>query len=388
MDLSRTTLAAVIGTSDAKGGAEKAFRAILNGFRDEFGMRIRTFTHLPPDEADPDLDTSVLRSPANASLGRMFTNLRRGLLSIDRPAILFPFQINSNILAMGVNRSLPKQSRLPSVLNDRACIDEILEANAQASLSGWLQAPLRHVITRAAYRLGDHVVCNARDNETAVVRFTGLDPSRVSTIYNPLPAHEIQQRFPARERQQLADPASPLFAAHGRMTKQKGFDSLLRAFAEVKRTLPGARLRIVGDGVDRASLEALAGELGVASACEFPGFLSDPLAAIEDADLYILPSRWEGLPNALLEAIAVGLPVVATRCQTGPEEILQDGRAGRLVAVDDVAGLTKSVLELISNHAERSELARRARERALDFGLEINLAGYRAVFEGLPGLDA
>jgi len=387
MDLSRTTLAAVIGMSHGVGGAEKAFRAIVNGFRDEFGMRIRIFTHLPPDGADPDLGTSVLRSPANASLGRMFANLRKGLLSIDRPAILFPFQINSNILGMGANRSLPKQSRLPSVLNDRACIDEILDAGARASLSGRLQAPLRRLITRAAYREGDHVVCNARDNESAVVRFTGLDPSRVSTIYNPLPAREIQQRFPARERHQLADPAAPLFAVHGRMAEQKGFDSLLRAFAEVKKTLPGARLRMVGDGGDRASLEALAGELGVRSACEFPGFLGDPLAAIEDADLYVLPSRWEGLPNALLEAIAVGLPVVATRCPTGPEEILQDGRAGRLVAVDDVPGMTKSMLELISNHAERSELARRARERALDFALEINLAAYRAVFERLPGLD-
>jgi glycosyltransferase involved in cell wall biosynthesis len=316
----------------------------------------------------------------------MFANLRRGLLSIDGPAILFPFQINSNILAMGANRSLPKQRRLPSVLNDRACIDQLLDANARSSLSGRLLAPLRRRLTRAAYRAGDHVVCNARENEKAVVRFTGLDPSRVSTIYNPLAAHDIQRRFPGRDRQRLIHPGAPLFAVHGRMTEQKGLDSLLRAFAQVKETLPGARLRLVGDGADRASLEALAAELGVRSACEFPGFLGDPLAAIEDADLYVLPSRWEGLPNALLEAIALGLPVVATRCPTGPKEILQDGRVGRLVGVDDVPGLAKSMLELISNHAERSELARRARERALDFGLEINLTAYRAVFERLPGL--
>ena len=166
MDLSRTTLAAVIGMSHGVGGAEKAFRAIVNGFRDEFGMRIRIFTHLPPDGADPDLGTSVLRSPANASLGRMFANLRKGLLSIDRPAILFPFQINSNILGMGANRSLPKQSRLPSVLNDRACIDEILDAGAKAMAEKWkpnIHGPLplpEHLNVRVTHHLFNRMAYN------------------------------------------------------------------------------------------------------------------------------------------------------------------------------------------------------------------------------------
>ena len=121
--------------------------------------------------------------------------------------------------------------------------------------------------------------------------------------------------------------------------------------------------------------------MGIEASCEFPGFLSDPISAIEDADIYVLPSRWEGLPNALLEAIAVGLPVVATRCPTGPEEILENGQVGRLVEVDDVAAMAKNVLDLIGDSDERQRLGQRARSRALDFGLDVSLAAYRAVFE-------
>lgn len=381
MDLSRTTLAAVIGTTDRLGGAEKAFRAIVTGLRAEYGMKLRIFVHVLPEEPDSDFEVTVLGQPDRTAIGRMLLNLRRELLALEGPAILFPFQINSNVLAMAVNQSLPRRKRLPAVLNDRAHIDETLAVGANSSLLGRLAAPLRRQLTLRSYRAGDHIVCNARANERDVLRFTGLDASRVSTIYNPLAAKEIQARFPTRDRSVLVTSASPLIAVHARMNEQKGLDSLLRAFAAVKQVHPGARLRMVGDGPERDALEALATELGIESSCELPGFLSDPISAIEDADIYVLPSRWEGLPNALLEAIAVGLPVVATRCPTGPEEILENGQVGRLVEVDDVAAIAKNVLDLIGDSDERQRLGQRARSRALDFGLEVNLAAYRAVFE-------
>ena len=381
MDLSQTTLVAVIGTTDRLGGAEKAFRTIVKGLRDEYGMKLRVFSHIAPQQPDADFEVTVLREPAGSTLGRMFLKLRRELLALEGPAILFPFQINSNMLVMGTNRSLPAKKRCPAILNDRACIDEILAASRISSRIGKWTAPLRRGLAVQAYRAGDHVVCNAQANERAVLRFAGLDESRVSTIYNPLAAKEIQARFPTRDRSVLVDPSSPLIAVHARMDKQKGLDSLLHAFALVKEVHPTARLRIVGDGSEKEALEALARELGVASNCEMPGFLSDPMDAIEDADIYALPSRWEGLPNTLLEAIAVGLPVVATRCPTGPDEILKNGEVGRLVSVDDVSAMAENLLELIADGGERQQLAEKARTRALDFGLDVSLAAYRALLE-------
>lgn len=383
MDLSQVTLIGVIGTTDRLGGAEKAFRAIANGLRSELGLELNVFSHLQPHEPDPDFDVTVLRKAEGASLAQMFRNLRSGLLDVEGPAILFPFQINSNMLAVGANQSLPEARRFPTILNDRACIDELLAATAEASLSGRILSPVRRQLAVRAYRQADHVVCNAEANERAVVRFAGLDPARVSTIYNPLAVAEMQARFPARDRSSLGDPEAPLLATHARMSEQKGLDTLLRVFAQVRKTHPGARLRIVGDGPEKASLEALAGELGVMEACEFPGFLSDPLAAIEEADVYVLSSRWEGLPNSLLEAIGLGLPVVSTRCPTGPDEILLDGEVGRLVAVDDVGAMSTHILELLSEDVVRTQLADKARERAKDFSLDRSVAGYQDIMTRL-----
>ena len=186
MDLSRTTLAAVIGTTDRLGGAEKAFRTIVAGLRAEYGMKLRVFSHIVPEQPNSDFEVTVLRQPEGATVGRMFLNLRRELLTLEGPAILFPFQINSNMLTVAANQSLPRKKRWPAILNDRACIDELLAASASSSLSGKLTAPLRRQLAIRSYRAGDHVVCNAQGNERAVRRFTGLAPSRVSTIYNPL----------------------------------------------------------------------------------------------------------------------------------------------------------------------------------------------------------
>ena len=381
MDLSQVTLISVIGTTDRLGGAEKAFRTITRGLRSELGLTLKTFSHIRPNDPDPDFDVTVLRTPDGASFARMFFNLRSELLKLRGPAVLFPFQINSNVLAVGVNRSLPNEKRFPTILNDRACIDELLAAGAAGSLSGRLQSPLRRQLALRAYRNGDHVVCNAQANERAVLRFAGLDPSRVSTIYNPLAAGEIQSRFPVRDRRVFGNSEAPLLVVHARMDKQKGLDSLLHAFGQIKKVHSGARLRMVGDGPERSYLETLASELGVRSSCEFPGFLSDPLAAIEDGDVYVLPSRWEGLPNTLLEAIAVGLPVVATRCPTGPDEILLDGQVGRLVAVDDVEAMTQNVLELLSDGSLRQDFGEKHESVPKTSVSIVNVSAYKALID-------
>ena len=109
MDLSQVTLISVIGTTDRLGGAEKAFRTITRGLRSELGLKLKTFSHIRPNDPDPDFDVTVLRTPDGASFARMFLNLRSELLKLRGPSVLFPFQINSNVLAVGVNRSLPNE---------------------------------------------------------------------------------------------------------------------------------------------------------------------------------------------------------------------------------------------------------------------------------------
>jgi glycosyltransferase involved in cell wall biosynthesis len=165
----------------------------------------------------------------------------------------------------------------------------------------------------------------------------------------------------------------PVVIAAGRLTAQKGFDVLLRAFARarVRRSL---RLLILGEGPEKGRLETLAAELGVAGDVELAGYVDNPLPYFRRAALFVLPSRWEGLSNALLEALASGTPVVASRC-SGSTELLDGGRFGALVPVGNVRALSASMLDALGQQHCRENLLARARDYDLSrtLGLYVDL---------------
>lgn len=394
------TIVAVIGAPDAAGGAEKAFSAIVRGFRERLGLEVLVASHLPPQGAGiagpvplagpaatggpAQVSRAVVLRPGGAPPGPgMVLRGRRLIEGAPRPALLFPFQVNSNVLMGLANRLLPRRRRLPIVMNDRAHIDSLTSPLRARTRAGRLRMRLLRGAARRLYRRADAVVCNSIANAEAVRRFVGAAPVRVETIYNPLETDAIAARFPPRDREKWLRPGAPLVTAHGRLEAQKGFDVLIRALARIRQNRAGAgtRLRIVGEGPARGELEALARRLGLADAVELPGHAPDPLPAVEEGDVYVLPSRFEGLPNALLEAIAAGLPCVAADCPTGPAEILgQEGRAGVLVPVEDDAALAEAVLALLADGGRRAALAAAARERARDFAPARTADAYAALF--------
>jgi glycosyltransferase involved in cell wall biosynthesis len=128
----------------------------------------------------------------------------------------------------------------------------------------------------------------------------------------------------------------------GRLSKQKDFGTLLRAFARVREDRP-ARLVILGDGPERSMLESLISELGLDEVAALPGWVANPYPWMAHAGVYVLSSRWEGLPSVLIEALYCGVPIVATDCLSGPREILEGGEHGLLVAVGDVDALARGI---------------------------------------------
>jgi len=385
-DLSDVTVVALTGSLDRTGGAERAFRTIVAGFESRLGMRVELAAHLPPDDPEVRDRATVLR-PAGAGVGPGMLGRMRGLIErAPRPAILFGFQINSNVVASVANRLLAADRRLPVVLNDRAAITEMTVARPGGGPADRMRAAVFRTAARAAYRQADCVVCNARANAELVRTFVGGASPPVETIYNPLDAEGLQSRFAERDRTRWQSDLGPLVVAHGRLDPQKGFDVLLQAFARVRDEWPQARLRIVGAGAPRGAREALVGALGLTDAVELPGFSADPLAAIEDGDVYVLPSRFEGLPNALLEAIAVGLPAIAADCPTGPAEILSaEAGAGLLFPVDDLEALVSHLRGLLGDGGRRAALAAGARRRALDFAPAVATDAYAAIFRRILG---
>jgi len=198
-------------------------------------------------------------------------------------------------------------------------------------------------LVQCFYPWADYVIGNSQGVAADLSLVTKLPPERIKMLYNPVVTPEVREKARASLDHPWFEAGQPPVAlAVGRLTKQKDFPTLIRAFAQIRQTRP-ARLLILGEGPDRAALEALVHQLDLEDYIAMPGFVENPYAYMSRASLYVLSSRWEGLPTVLIEALYCGVPIVATDCPSGPREILADGRYGLLVAVGDEAALAQAI---------------------------------------------
>jgi glycosyltransferase involved in cell wall biosynthesis len=174
-------------------------------------------------------------------------------------------------------------------------------------------------------------------------------------------------------------PRGPVIAACGRLVEQKGFAHLLEALALVRRQIP-AELWILGEGPLRAPLEEQARRAGVGDAVWFAGFQASPQAYVKQAQVFVLSSLWEGFANVVVEAMAVGTPVVATDCPHGPGEIIRDAGEGLLVPPADPGALAAAIVRVLQSEDLRRSLSQRAQVRAQDFAASRIAARYAEVF--------
>lgn len=179
------------------------------------------------------------------------------------------------------------------------------------------------------------------------VKMTGIR-HKVRVIHNPVITPDLFKRAEEPVEHPWFQPGEPgVLLGVGRLTAQKNFPNLIRAFAEVRRQHP-SRLVILGEGEDRPALEALVRELGLEAEVSLPGFVQNPYAYMKRAAVFVLSSDWEGLPTVLIEALALGTPVVATDCPSGPMEILQGGKLGHLVPMKNASALAQAIAATLS----------------------------------------
>ena len=237
-----------------------------------------------------------------------------------------------------------------------------LGTNLSAAMAGRsaLDRWLRYVPIRQLYPSIDQIVAvsnGVADDTTAIARYPR---ARISVVRNPVVTPELTQDAalpcPHPWLSEHRDRRLPIIVGAGRLQQQKDFPTLIRAFAQVRRTRP-CRLLLLGDGRERATLEALIAQLGIGADVELPGFQQNLYPFLGRADLFVLSSAWEGSPNVLTEALALGTPVVATDCPSGPREILDDGRFGPLVPVGDAPALASAMTQTLDRPLPATILA-------------------------------
>jgi len=203
------------------------------------------------------------------------------------------------------------------------------------------------------------VGCGPRVTESNADRVGSTVQATIANPVSQIPQISEQQRTELRH-QFLGDSSGPLFMSVGRLTYLKAYEILAEAFAMVVRKIPEARLVIVGKGEDQLELESLIGKLGLADHMKLAGSRRDVPALLRSADVFVMSSRWEGLPIALLEAMAAECPIIATR--VGDIVWAADDTA-KIVAPESATELAETMIELASDPAGARSLGQRARVR-------------------------
>lgn len=221
----------------------------------------------------------------------------------------------------------------------------------------WHQRLPRQLAIRIGYPRADRIIAVSAGIARDVMKMVPACRERVVHLANPVfsPAVETLARQPV-DHPWLVDAATPVIVAAGRLARQKDFPTLLRACARLLSGGRRLRLIILGEGKERQALQAQARELGIHEQVDLPGFVGNPFAYMRKAALFVLSSAWEGSPNVLIEALAVGVPVVATDCLSGPREILEEGRLGPLVPVGDDAALAAAIGQVLDAPLPRDTL--------------------------------
>jgi glycosyltransferase involved in cell wall biosynthesis len=322
-----------------QGGAEKVTVHLANGLAAR-GYSVDMVLFAARGEFLAELDASI--RVVDLKAGRLLWAIPRfaRYLRQARPAVVISALDHVNVGVI--------LARLISATS----IPVVVTIHATQSMAAKYRRGFRSRVVRWfgrwCYRRARAIVCVSRGVADDLVASAGADRERIRVIYNPV----VSQRMIEMAREPLDHPwfcpaAPPVVLAVGRLTAAKDYPTLIRAFASA-RSQRDLRLMILGEGEDRPRLERLVGELGLNNCVALPGFAANPYTYMAKAAVFVLSSISEALPTGLIEALALGVPIVATDCPCGPREILQDGRFGAMVPVADAEALTRGILDSLS----------------------------------------
>jgi glycosyltransferase involved in cell wall biosynthesis len=367
--LTRIRLLAVTSALDG-GGAERQMLLLLKHLdRSRFDPTLCLFAEEGPflDQVAPDVPVVGLgretRRDAAAVVGRLAALLRR-----TRPDLMLSKLVFANEMAVLANRV--SLTRTPHLV-----VEEAVQSIELATLT---HPALRRALLRWAYRRATGVVAPSPGVGTDLRDAVGVRAREVHVIPNMVEVATIRRAAEERPPHAFTGSTLPLVVTMGRLVAPKGQRDLVAAVALMSRPCD---LLVLGDGEDRGRLEAMSRELGIGDRVAFAGFHPNPFGILGQADLFVSPSHSESFGNALIEAMAVGVPVVSTRVPYGPEWIIDDGSTGIFAAAHAPADLARKMEQVLEDPTLGSALAERGRDAARAFDVGCVVERYEQLLE-------
>lgn len=286
---------------------------------------------MPPETRIIDLKAATLYR----SLPKLMNYLKQ-----EHPSALLSADHYMNEIALLAKRFTGVSTRV--VVSERNQLSQTVRNSKQ------LKGKLTPLFARLLYPWADGIVAVSQGVAKDLAVNASISPERIQTIYNPAMTSTIlDDATKPLNHPWFAAGELPVILGVGKLEAQKDFPTLIRAFAKVRQAHP-SRLVILGWGPDRPQLEALIQELELGADVDLPGYSENPSAYMAKSAVFVLSSAWEGFGNVLVEAMALGTPVVSTNCESGPAEILRGGEYGHLTRVGDSDAMASAILKVLS----------------------------------------
>ena len=324
----------------AGGGVERVMVTLANGFA-ERGYQVDLVLSKAEGVFINSVDNRV--QIINLKAKRVLFSLLplANYLRREKPSAMLSGPKHANIVAIFAKAIARTSTRL--VVSEHTMLSESVRQGERG------RGKIIPKLVRYMYPYADAVVAVSRGAADDLKKIIGPKIGKINVIYNPIITPKLLSEAEVPLSHSWFGPDQPpVVLGVGRLTEQKDFITLIKAFSLARKSRP-LRLLILGDGENRASLESLIDSLNLTKDVSMPGFSANPYQYMRESAVYVLSSKWEGFGNVLVEALVSGAKVISTDCHSGPAEILENGKWGRLVPVGDFKALSINILEAIDD---------------------------------------
>ena len=361
-----------------KGGIERSMSRLSKGLLDR-GWDVSVISEKPSKESISYFDERVKL----LSLGSSFINQNSNIIFSIFKNILYYFKVKKYIKKYSPDvllavKNIPVSIFLKIILKNkfkliiREAVNPKYSSITQRSL---LSRIFVNNLKKLLYPKADNIIAISEGVKQSLVKNFNLDSSKIQTIYNPSADEKILSLAKEDIDRDLIS-NRPLIVSIGRLTKQKDHITLLKAFNKIHSNID-CNLYIIGEGSERRNLEKFIKNNNIDNKVKLLGYQNNPWKFLSKSNLFVLSSIWEGFGNVIVESMLIGIPVISSDCPSGPREILNNGKSGKLFQVGDYNHLANIIEEIISS--DNSELINYAKLRSKDFTIEKITQEYQKV---------